>query len=114
LNNQEAQITQQQRQQYELRRKKALLLHKLNRLMPLVSLLNDETLQDRVEEIREELEEAQDAARHIQQHGANLAKLEPMLSVLQSDPQQHEQLQSGLSSRLSKAYSVRLNSRPLP
>ncbi|MEG2113818.1 MAG: chromosome partition protein MukB, partial [Hafnia sp.] len=31
-------------------------------------------------------------ARYLQQHGANLAKLEPMLSVLQSDPEQHEQL----------------------
>ncbi|MEG1691206.1 MAG: chromosome partition protein MukB, partial [Hafnia sp.] len=33
-----------------------------------------------------------EAARYLQQHGANLAKLEPMLSVLQSDPEQHEQL----------------------
>lgn len=89
LNNHEAQ-NQQQRQQYEQAKEG---ISALNRLMPLVSLLNDETLQDRVDEIREELEEAQDAARHIQQHGVSLAKLEPLLSVLQSDPQQHEQLQ---------------------
>ncbi|CAI1885482.1 Structural maintenance of chromosome-related protein [Serratia fonticola] len=89
LNNHEAQ-NQQQRQQYDQAKEG---ISALNRLMPLVSLLNDETLQDRVEEIREEMEEAQDAARYIQQHGASLAKLEPMLSVLQSDPEQHEQLQ---------------------
>ncbi|WP_156292922.1 chromosome partition protein MukB [Serratia oryzae] len=89
LNNHEAQ-NQQQRQQYEQAKEG---ISALNRLMPLVSLLNDDTLLDRVEEIREELEEAQDAARYIQQHGASLAKLEPLLSVLQSDPEQHEQLQ---------------------
>ncbi len=89
LNNHEAQ-NHQQRQQYEQAKEG---ISALNRLMPLVSLLNDETLQDRVDEIREELEEAQDAARHIQQHGMSLTKLEPLLSVLQSDPQQHEQLQ---------------------
>ncbi|MGP1224589.1 chromosome partition protein MukB [Serratia marcescens] len=89
LNNHEAQ-NQQQRQQYDQAKEG---ISALNRLMPLVSLLNDETLQDRVDEMREELEEAQDAARHIQQHGVSLAKLEPLLSVLQSDPQQHEQLQ---------------------
>ncbi|MFV8907019.1 chromosome partition protein MukB [Serratia fonticola] len=89
LNNHEAQ-NQQQRQQYDQAKEG---ISALNRLMPLVSLLNDETLQDRVEEIREEMEEAQDAARYIQQHGVSLTKLEPMLSVLQSDPEQHEQLQ---------------------
>ena len=89
LNNHEAQ-NQQQRQQYDQAKEG---ISALNRLIPLVSLLNDETLQDRVEEIREEMEEAQDAARYIQQHGVSLAKLEPVLSVLQSDPEQHEQLQ---------------------
>lgn len=89
LNNHEAQ-NQHQRQQYDQAKEG---ISALNRLMPLVSLLNDETLQDRVEEIREEMEEAQDAVRYIQQHGVSLTKLEPMLSVLQSDPEQHEQLQ---------------------
>ena len=89
LNNHEAQ-NQQQRQQYEQAKEG---ISALNRLMPLVSLLNDDTLQDRVEEIQEEMEEAQEAARYIQQHGAALVKLEPLLAVLQSDPEQHEQLQ---------------------
>jgi chromosome partition protein MukB len=88
FNNQDN-ITQQQRQQLAQAKESVALLHKLT---PHIGLLADETLQDRVEEIREELEEAQEAARYLQQHGANLAKLEPMLSVLQSDPEQHEQL----------------------
>ena len=85
FNNQDN-ITQQQRQQLAQAKESVALLHKLT---PHIGLLADETLQDRVEEIREELEEAQEAARYLQQHGA---KLEPMLSVLQSDPEQHEQL----------------------
>ncbi|PLK74226.1 chromosome partition protein MukB, partial [Klebsiella pneumoniae] len=42
--------------------------------------------------IQERLDEAQEAARFIQQHGNQLAKLEPIVSVLQSDPEQFEQL----------------------
>jgi chromosome partition protein MukB len=80
---------QQQRQQYEQAKESVAIL---NRLLPRVALLSDETLEDRVEEMREEHDEAQASARYIQQHGASLAKLEPLLSVLQSDPEQHEQL----------------------
>ncbi|MBN3342352.1 chromosome partition protein MukB [Pectobacterium brasiliense] len=81
---------QQQRQQYDQAKEASALL---NKLIPRISLLCDETLQDRVEEIRAELDETEKSARFIQQHGATLAKLEPLVSVLQSDPQQHEQLQ---------------------
>ncbi|MBJ5941870.1 chromosome partition protein MukB, partial [Salmonella enterica subsp. enterica serovar London] len=52
----------------------------LNRLLPRLNLLADETLADRVDEIRERLDEAQEAARFVQQHGNQLAKLEPMVS----------------------------------
>ncbi|ACX87830.1 chromosome segregation and condensation protein MukB domain protein [Pectobacterium parmentieri WPP163] len=81
---------QQQRQQYEQAKEASA---QLNKLIPRISLLCDEALQDRVEEIRAELDETEESARFIQQHGATLAKLEPLISVLQSDPQQHEQLQ---------------------
>ncbi|WP_323638996.1 chromosome partition protein MukB [Pectobacterium polonicum] len=81
---------QQQRQQYEQAKEAS---GQLNKLIPRISLLCDETLQDRVEEIRAELDETEESARFIQQHGVTLAKLEPLVSVLQSDPQQHEQLQ---------------------
>ncbi|MEL4885618.1 chromosome partition protein MukB [Pectobacterium betavasculorum] len=81
---------QQQRQQYEQAKEASA---QLNKLIPRISLLCDETLQDRVEEIRAELDETEESARFIQQHGATLTKLEPLVAVLQSDPQQHEQLQ---------------------
>ncbi|MGI8454653.1 chromosome partition protein MukB [Pectobacterium carotovorum] len=81
---------QQQRQQYEQAKEASA---QLNKLIPRINLLCDETLQDRVEEIRAELDETEESARFIQQHGTTLAKLEPLVSVLQSDPQQHEQLQ---------------------
>ncbi|MCG8709050.1 chromosome partition protein MukB [Brenneria sp. 4F2] len=81
---------QQQRQQYELAKESSA---QLNKLLPRVSLLCDDSLQDRVEDIRAELDETEESVRFIQQHGDTLAKLEPMVSVLQNDPQQHEQLQ---------------------
>ncbi|PKE31503.1 chromosome partition protein MukB [Rahnella sp. AA] len=101
---------QQQRQQYE-QSKDAIGM--LNKLQPRVGLLCDETLIDRVEEIREEMEEAQDSARFIQQHGISLGKLEPLASVLQSDPEQHEQLkedyaQAQHAQRLAKQQAFAL------
>ncbi|WP_033568436.1 chromosome partition protein MukB [Dickeya undicola] len=80
---------QQQRQQYEHAKEQAGMV---NRLIPRISLLCDDALADRVEELREELGEAEEAARFMQQHGASLVKLEPLAAVLQNDPQQHEQM----------------------
>jgi chromosome partition protein MukB len=80
---------QQQRQQYEQAKEG---VDQLNRLLPRISLLSDETLADRCDEIRERLDEAQEAARFLQQFGNQLAKLEAVASVLQSDPEQFEQL----------------------
>lgn len=80
---------QQNRVQYEQAKEG---VSALNRLLPRLNLLADDTLADRVDEIRERLDEAQEAARFIQQHGNQLAKLEPIVSVLQSDPEQFEQL----------------------
>lgn len=80
---------QQNRVQYEQAKEG---VSALNRLLPRLNLLADDTLADRVDEIQERLDEAQEAARFIQQHGNQLAKLEPIVSVLQSDPEQFEQL----------------------
>lgn len=80
---------QQQRQQFDLAKEGVA---QLNRLLPRVSLLNDETLADRCDDIRERLMEAEEAARFIHQHGSQLAKLEAVAPVLQSDPEQFEQL----------------------
>ncbi|RJT22177.1 chromosome partition protein MukB [Buttiauxella izardii] len=80
---------QQQRQQYEQAKEG---VDQLNRLLPRISLLNDETLADRCDEIRERLDEADEAARFLHQFGNQLVKLEAVASVLQSDPEQFEQL----------------------
>ncbi|WBM69381.1 chromosome partition protein MukB [Buttiauxella sp. WJP83] len=80
---------QQQRQQYDQAKEG---VDQLNRLLPRISLLNDETLADRCDEIRERLDEAEEAARFLHQFGNPLAKLEAVASVLQSDPEQFEQL----------------------
>ncbi|MDX5626577.1 MULTISPECIES: chromosome partition protein MukB [unclassified Brenneria] len=89
---------QQQRQQYDQAKEGSA---QLNKLIPRISLLCDDSLQDRVEEIRAELDETEESVRFIQQHGDTLAKLEPMVSVLQSDPQQHEQLQEDYAQALN-------------
>ena len=81
--------TVQQRTQYEQAKEG---VSQLNRILPRLSLLQDETLADRCEEIQAQLDDAQEAARFIQQHGAQLVKLESIAGVLQSDPEQFEQL----------------------
>lgn len=83
--------SQQQKQQYEQARE---ALGLLNRLIPRISLLDDDQLGDRAETVQAEWEEAQDALRYLQQHRVALEQLEPMVAVLQNDPQQHEQLQA--------------------
>lgn len=82
---------QQQRQQYEQAREGLSLL---NRLIPRISLLCDDQLADRLDAVREEWDDAQDAHRYLQRHRTALEQLEPLLPVLQSDPEQHEQLQA--------------------
>lgn len=81
---------QQQRAQFEQAKEG---VSQLNRLLPRVNLLLDDSLGDRCEEIRERVEEAQEAARFLHQHSSKLSKLEPLVAVLQSDPQQHDQLE---------------------
>ncbi|EMK3756489.1 chromosome partition protein MukB, partial [Providencia rettgeri] len=81
--------TQQQRQQFAQGKES---LTALNRLLPQMGLLLDETLVDRVEEINEELSEAEEAAHFLNKHGSTLEKLEPIVTVLLSDPEQHDQL----------------------
>lgn len=82
-------------------------LNLINRINPLTHVLADETLQDRVEEIKEDLDDAQDAARYIQQHGITLAKLEPIAATLQNDPEQ----QDSLKDDYEKALDVQRNAK---
>ncbi|WP_373768150.1 chromosome partition protein MukB [Glaesserella sp.] len=68
-------------------------LQLLNKVLPQLTVLSDETLQDRVEECREQLLEAQEDEQFIRQYGNYLAQLEPIAVALKSDPTQFEQLQ---------------------
>ena len=95
---------QQQRAQFEQARDGVA---QLNRLLPRVSLLLDDTLPDRCEEIRERVEEAQEAARFLHQHGSKLSKLESLVAVLQNDPQQHDQLQRDYQQAQAQQLSAR-------
>ncbi|NLS43341.1 chromosome partition protein MukB [BEV proteobacterium] len=90
INNFDAE-NQQQRQQYDQDKECVSLL---NCLIPRVSLLCYDTLHDRIKEIRDELDAAEESAQFITRHGTSLVKLEPLMAVLQSDPQQHEQLRA--------------------
>ncbi|WP_292972256.1 chromosome partition protein MukB [Pantoea sp. UBA4549] len=95
---------QQQRAQFEQARDGVA---QLNRLLPRVNLLLDDTLPDRCEEIRERVEEAQEAARFLHQHGSKLSKLESLVAVLQNDPQQHDQLQRDYQQAQAQQLSAR-------
>lgn len=95
---------QQQRIQFEQAKEGVTAL---NRILPRLNLLADDSLADRVDEIRERLDEAQEAARFVQQFGNQLAKLEPIVSVLQSDLEQFEQLKEDY------AYFSRCSAMPV-
>lgn len=83
----------EQQLRHQLENSKAQL-QLLNKVLPQLNILADETLQDRVEECREQLLEAQEDEQFIRQFGNALAQLEPIAVALKSDPTQFEQLQA--------------------
>lgn len=66
----------------------------LNKLSPQLPLLADETLEDRVEEYREQLLIAEQDVQFIRQFGQQLQQLEPIASSLQTDPLQYDVLKN--------------------
>ena len=89
--NQAAGEEQQLRQQLESLKAQ---LQMLSKILPLVGLLADETLAERVEECRAQLDEAQEDEQFIRQFGATLTQLEPIAAALKSDPAKFEQLEA--------------------
>lgn len=87
--NQASHREQQLRQQLDASKAK---LQMLNKILPLVGLLDDETLSERTEACREQLEIAEEDEQFIRQFGQSLSQLEPIAQVLKSDPTQFEQL----------------------
>ncbi len=98
---------QQLRLTMENLKEQSQILHKLT---PHFALLDDDTLAERIEECREDLEAAQADARFIQQYGNLLSQLEPIVNSLQSDPANFERLQADFAqiSSQQKAIQQRL------
>lgn len=81
----------QVRQQLEKAKEQVQLL---NKLIPNVALLADDSLQEQIEVCREAREEAEQDALFVRQYGALIEQLEPVAASLQSDPQQYDSLKN--------------------
>lgn len=90
LASQDSQERGQQQQVQQLKEQVNLL----NKLATQLHLLADEELPDRVDDLREQLGEAQDAAHYISKNSSLMNELEPLVSLLQSDPEVDSDLQS--------------------
>lgn len=88
LNNQENSDKQQQLQVVQLKEQLALL----NKLTPYLHLLADDDLPDRVDDLREQLSESQESIAYVNKNKAIIAELEPLVAVLQSDPELNDEL----------------------
>lgn len=88
LSTQEAVDKQNQQQVVSYKEQLSLI----NKLLSHKHLLADADLDDRIEELREQALQAQEAAHYVQANQQTIAQLEPLVSVLQSDPEQNETL----------------------
>lgn len=78
----------------------------LNRLLPRLNILEDDTLADRCDEISERLEDAREAAQFLHQHASQLEKLEPIATLLQNDPQKYQQLETDYQTTQQKQVLI--------
>lgn len=76
-------------------------LHLLHKILPQLHLLVDESVVEQLELYREQREQAEEDALFIRQQGANLEKLEPIATVLQTDPQLSQQLEQDYQQAVS-------------
>ena len=78
----------------------------LNKLIPQLNLLAEESLLDRIEECREQLDLAEQDEIFIRQHGATLSQLEPIANTLQSDPANYERLKSDYEQAVTQQKQI--------
>ncbi|SPY32184.1 chromosome partition protein MukB [Pasteurella canis] len=78
----------------------------LNKILPQLALLADESLIDRIEECREQLDLAEQDELFIRQYGATLSQLEPIANTLQSDPENYERLKADYEQAISQQKQV--------
>ncbi|MDO4625891.1 MAG: chromosome partition protein MukB [Pasteurellaceae bacterium] len=81
-------------------------LQQLNKLMPKLNLIADESLLDRIDECREQLDLAEQDEIFIRQHGVTLSQLEPIASTLQSDPENYERLKEDLTQSITQQKQI--------
>lgn len=93
LNNQQTVDKQYQQQVGDFKEQLSLL----NKLNAHLHLLADDDLADRVDELREQLAFAQDAQSYVNKNQKVISELEPLVNVLQSDPEQNDSLQQQYS-----------------
>ncbi|MCX8648840.1 chromosome partition protein MukB [Gilliamella sp. B2776] len=67
-------------------------LSTVNRLVAQIHLLADDDLADRIDDLREQVVEAQEAVQYVNRNRNTVSELEPIVAVLQSDPEQNEAL----------------------
>ncbi|UDW84412.1 chromosome partition protein MukB [Pasteurella canis] len=96
-------IEQQLRIQLDSAKEKMQLL---NKILPQLALLADESLIDRIEECREQLDIAEQDELFIRQYGATLSQLEPIANTLQSDPENYERLKADYEQAISQQKQV--------
>ncbi|QUJ66260.1 chromosome partition protein MukB [Photobacterium sp. GJ3] len=90
LNDTEA-TEQQQRSQLTAAREGLSLLSKLQ---PVVSILEDETLAARLEEVEQQLNQIDDARQYLDRFGKALDELEGLVSALDTDPERFDAMQA--------------------
>ncbi|MDU8924750.1 chromosome partition protein MukB [Pasteurellaceae bacterium LIM206] len=73
----------------------------LNKVIPQLNVIADDSLQDRIDECREQLELAEQDENFIRQHGMTLSQLEPIANTLQSDPENYDRLKDDLTQAIA-------------
>ncbi|OCG61599.1 cell division protein MukB [Gilliamella sp. wkB18] len=79
----------------------------VNRLVAQMHLLADDDLADRVDDLREQVAQAQESAQYVNRNCNTVSELEPILAVLQSDPEQNEALREQYNTVKAQQQTIR-------
>ncbi|MCO6549461.1 MAG: chromosome partition protein MukB [Gilliamella sp.] len=79
----------------------------INRLVAQMHLLADDDLADRVDDLREQVAQAQESAQYVSRNGNTVSELEPILAVLQSDPEQNDALREQYNTVKAQQQTIR-------
>lgn len=85
--------SKEQQQRSQLQQSKQAIAA-LDKLAPMVRILEDETLAERLAELEVQLERLSEAKSYLNTHGKALASLEQIVSALDADPEQFEALEA--------------------